>query len=89
MSERLDDWMEAYIEAWTTNDEHDIAALFTPDAVYDPQTADGEQHGVACSSSRCAARNGCPRLRHRLYPPAAQGRQRTHHLARGFSPRHL
>jgi hypothetical protein len=45
MSERLDDWMEAYIEAWTTNDEHDIAALFTVDAVYDPQTADGEQHG--------------------------------------------
>jgi hypothetical protein len=47
MSERLDDWMEAYIEAWTTNDEHDIEALFTTDAVYDPQTADGEQHGPA------------------------------------------
>jgi hypothetical protein len=47
MSERLDDWMEAYLEAWTSNDEHDIAALFTPDAVYDPQTAHGEQHGLA------------------------------------------
>ena len=47
MSERLDDWMEAYLEAWTSNDENDIAALFTPDAVYDPQTAHGEQHGLA------------------------------------------
>lgn len=45
MSERLDYWMEGYIEAWTSNDPYDIAALFTPDAVYDPQTADGEQHG--------------------------------------------
>ncbi len=46
MSERLDDWMEAYIEAWGSNDDHDIAALFAPDAVYDPQTAHGEQHGL-------------------------------------------
>ena len=45
MSERLDDWMDAYVEAWTSNDPYDIAGLFTPDAVYDPQTADGERHG--------------------------------------------
>jgi hypothetical protein len=45
MSERLDDWMDAYIEAWSTNEEADIRALFSPDAVYDPQTADGELHG--------------------------------------------
>jgi hypothetical protein len=45
MSERLDDWMDAYIEAWSTNEEAEIRALFSPDAVYDPQTADGELHG--------------------------------------------
>ena len=45
MSERLDEWMEAYIEAWSTNEEADIRALFSQDAVYDPQTADGELHG--------------------------------------------
>jgi hypothetical protein len=45
MSERLDDWMDAYVEAWSSNDAYDIAALFSPDAVYDPQTADGERHG--------------------------------------------
>lgn len=45
MSERLEYWMDGYIEAWTSNDPYDIAALFTPDAVYDPQTAEGEQHG--------------------------------------------
>ena len=47
MSERLDDWMDAYVEAWTSNDPYDIAALFSADAVYDPQTADGERHGRA------------------------------------------
>jgi ketosteroid isomerase-like protein len=46
MSERLDDWMESYVEAWASNDPAMIAALFTPDAVYDPQTADGERHGI-------------------------------------------
>jgi hypothetical protein len=45
MSERLDSWMDAYIEAWASNDPDQIAALFTVDAVYDPQTADGELHG--------------------------------------------
>ncbi|HEX9863742.1 MAG TPA: nuclear transport factor 2 family protein [Acidimicrobiia bacterium] len=47
MSERLDGWMEDYIEAWSSNDPDQIAALFTVDAVYDPQTADGEMHGHA------------------------------------------
>ncbi len=46
MSDRLDSWMDGYIEAWTSNDPALIAALFTPDAVYDPQTAVGELHGV-------------------------------------------
>jgi hypothetical protein len=45
MSERLDAWMDAYVEAWESNRADDIAALFHPDAVYDPQTADGELHG--------------------------------------------
>jgi hypothetical protein len=45
MSERLDDWMEGYIEAWESNEARDIAALFHPEAIYDPQTADGELHG--------------------------------------------
>lgn len=47
MSERLDDWMDAYLAAWTSNDPVLIAALFSSDAVYDPQTADGELHGHA------------------------------------------
>ena len=46
MSERLDAWMDGYIAAWTSNDPAEIAALFTPDAVYDPQTAVGELHGI-------------------------------------------
>ena len=45
MSERLEAWMEGYIEAWSNNDPAAIAALFSEDAVYDPQTADGELHG--------------------------------------------
>ncbi len=45
MSERLETWMEGYLEAWETGDADDITALFSPDAVYDPQTADGELHG--------------------------------------------
>jgi hypothetical protein len=45
MSERLDSWMEGYIAAWSTNHPDHIAALFSPEAVYDPQTADGELHG--------------------------------------------
>ena len=46
MSERLDDWMDRYVLAWSTNDPEHIASLFTEDAVYDPQTADGEWHGI-------------------------------------------
>ena len=46
MDDRLEQWMDGYIKAWTTNDPDDIAALFTPDAVYDPQTATGEWHGI-------------------------------------------
>jgi hypothetical protein len=46
MSERLDRWMDGYLLAWSSNDPEHIAALFTPDAVYDPQTADGEWEGL-------------------------------------------
>jgi hypothetical protein len=46
MSERLDDWMDGYVLAWSTNMEDHIRALFTEDAVYDPQTADGEWDGI-------------------------------------------
>ena len=46
MSERLDDWMDGYVAAWASNDPEMIAALFTDDAVYDPQTADGERDGI-------------------------------------------
>jgi uncharacterized protein (TIGR02246 family) len=46
MTERLERWMDGYIAAWASGDPADIAALFTPDAVYDPQTADGEWDGV-------------------------------------------
>jgi hypothetical protein len=43
---RLDDWMDRYVLAWSSNDPDHIAALFTPTAVYDPQTADGEWEGL-------------------------------------------
>lgn len=46
MSERLDTWMDGYVLAWSTNDREDIEALFTAEAVYDPQTADGEWEGI-------------------------------------------
>ena len=46
MSERLDRWMDGYVLAWSTNDPEHIAALFTEDAVYDPQTAGGEWDGI-------------------------------------------
>jgi hypothetical protein len=39
--------MDAYVLAWSTNQADDIAALFTEDAVYDNQTADGEWSGLA------------------------------------------
>jgi len=47
MSERLDTWMDAYVLAWSTNESENIAGLFTDDAVYDPQTAEGEWDGVS------------------------------------------
>lgn len=37
-SARLDAWMAGYIAAWRSNDPGDVAALFTENAVYDPQT---------------------------------------------------
>jgi hypothetical protein len=46
MSERLDNWMDQYVIAWSTNDEEHIRALFTDDAVYDPQVAGGEWEGI-------------------------------------------
>ena len=46
MSERLDEWMDGYVLAWSSNDEEHIRALFTENAVYDPQTADGEWDGI-------------------------------------------
>ena len=46
MSERLEQWMDAYVEAWDSNDPDKVGSLFEPDAVYDPQTADGPWHGV-------------------------------------------
>lgn len=46
VSERLDRWMDGYVAAWTSNHPDHIRALFSEDAVYDPQTADGEIHGA-------------------------------------------
>lgn len=46
MSERLDSWMDQYVLAWSSNDPEHIRALFTEDAVYDPQTAGGEWEGI-------------------------------------------
>lgn len=46
MSERLDKWMDGYVLAWGTAETEHITALFTDDAVYDPQTADGEKVGI-------------------------------------------
>lgn len=46
MSDRLDQWMDGYVLAWSSNDPEHIRALFTEDAVYDPQTAGGEWEGI-------------------------------------------
>jgi hypothetical protein len=46
MSERLDNWMDQYVLAWSSNDADHIRMLFTEEAVYDPQTAMGEWHGI-------------------------------------------
>lgn len=45
ISDRLETWMDRYIAAWSDNHPDHIAALFTEDAIYDPQTADGELIG--------------------------------------------
>lgn len=46
MSERLDEWMDGYVLAWSSNNPDHIRALFTDDAVYDPQTEGGEWEGI-------------------------------------------
>ncbi len=46
MTHRLDEWMDRYVVAWSTNERSHIESLFTSDAVYDPQTADGEWVGI-------------------------------------------
>jgi ketosteroid isomerase-like protein len=46
MTERLDTWMDDYVLAWSSNDADHIRAIFTDDAVYDPQTADREWEGI-------------------------------------------
>lgn len=45
MIDRLEQWMDGYVRAWTSGDPGDIADLFTTDAVYDPQTPEGEWEG--------------------------------------------
>lgn len=45
-SERLNAWMDGYVHAWTNNEPESIAAIFTADAVYDPQTSGGEWDGI-------------------------------------------
>lgn len=32
--------MDGYLRAWSTNRPEDVAALFTEDAIYDPQTSE-------------------------------------------------
>jgi hypothetical protein len=46
MTERLDDWMDQYVLAWSSNETEHISALFTDEAVYDPQTEGGEWEGI-------------------------------------------
>ena len=46
MSEHLERWMDGYVSAWSSNRADQIASLFSPNAIYDPQTADGELHGL-------------------------------------------
>ncbi|HXV71523.1 MAG TPA: nuclear transport factor 2 family protein [Acidimicrobiia bacterium] len=46
MTDRLDSWMDQYVLAWSSNESEHIRALFTDDAVYDPQTAGGEWDGI-------------------------------------------
>lgn len=46
MTEKLDEWMDGYVLAWSSNDSNHIEALFTEGAVYDPQTAGGPWEGI-------------------------------------------
>ncbi len=46
MTEILDEWMDGYVLAWSSNDSDHIKALFTEEAVYDPQTAGGPWEGI-------------------------------------------
>ena len=46
MTDRLDDWMDGYVLAWSSNDPEHIRQLFTDDAVYDPQVEGGEWDGI-------------------------------------------
>lgn len=52
MSERLDSWMDRYVLAWSSNETEHIEDLFTTNAIYDPQTADGEWEGLTEIVSR-------------------------------------
>lgn len=38
--------MDGYVLAWSSNEQAHIRALFTEDAIYDPQTAEGEWDGI-------------------------------------------
>lgn len=42
----MHEWMDQYVLAWSTNHPDHIRALFADEAVYDPQTARGEWHGI-------------------------------------------
>ena len=42
MSERVTNWVDGYRRAWLSNDEADIRALFTDDAVYEYRPNDPE-----------------------------------------------
>lgn len=47
MSDRVANWIDGYRKAWLSNDEADIRALFTDDAVYEYRpNDDGALHGV-------------------------------------------
>ncbi len=46
MTDRLDNWMDAYVLAWSSNDADHIRTLFSDDAVYDRQVDGGEWDGI-------------------------------------------
>lgn len=52
MTEKLDQWMDGYVLAWSSNETDHIRALFTEEAVYDPQTEGGEWEGISEIVSR-------------------------------------